>query len=80
MESKRSQNRKADRHRGAFIYMPAIISALLDYLLGNWMRVLKLVTVATTTWHIRFREIEYLLAKNKSTFKVSEENYHFEEC
>lgn len=47
MESKRIQNRKANRDRAALIYMSAI-SALLDYLLGNWMTVLKLVTVATT--------------------------------
>lgn len=45
MESKRIQNRKAHRDRAALIYMSAIISALLDYLLGNWMTVLKLVTL-----------------------------------
>lgn len=49
MESKGIQNRKADRDRATLIYMSAIISALQDYLLGNSMAFLKLVTVATTT-------------------------------
>lgn len=49
MESKNIQKRKTDRGRATLIYMSAIISALQDYLLGNWMTFLKLVTVATAS-------------------------------
>lgn len=41
MESKGIQNRKADRDGAALIYTSAVISALQDYLLGNWMTFLK---------------------------------------
>lgn len=49
MEISGIQNRKTDKDRATLIYMPAMISALQDYLLGNSMTVLKLVTVATAT-------------------------------
>lgn len=49
MENKGIKNREAHRDGAALIYMSAIISALQDYLLGNSMTVLKLVTVATAT-------------------------------
>lgn len=73
MESKGIQNRKADRDRAALIYMSAIISALQDYLLGNSMAFLKLVTVATATWHISLQDTENLLQETKAP-SISQRN------
>lgn len=49
MESMEIQSKKADRDGTDLIYMSAIISALQDYLLGNSMTFLKIVTITTAT-------------------------------
>lgn len=65
MESKNIQKRKTDRGRATLIYMSAIISALQDYLLGNWMTFLKLVTVATASWLMGLQDTEHVGKKQK---------------
>lgn len=49
MESQGIQNREANRDRAALIYMSAIVSTLINYLLVNSMACLKVITGATVT-------------------------------
>lgn len=80
MESKGIPNRKANRDRAALIYMSPIISTLQDYLLGNSMTCLKVVTIAIVTRHMCLCHTDSLSADNQSPFNVSEIQYCFGLC